>query len=83
MTNKTNKPVHTISVGNGIFASIWKNEGKHGPIYPITVERRYRDSEGEWQSSHSMTGSQALAAAKAYELAFEYTAVVLKAKDED
>ena len=83
MTKQTNKPVHKISAGNGITASIWKNDGKHGSVYSITVERRYRNSEDEWHSTNSMTGAQALIAAKAYELAYEYTVVVLKAKGEE
>ena len=61
-------PVAKIRV-DLINASIWKNQTDKGTFYNVTFESRYRDSEGNWKSSHSYTANDLLALAKAADLA--------------
>jgi hypothetical protein len=63
-----NPPVAKVRV-DLINASIWKNKTDKGTFYNVTFESRYRDSEGNWKSSHSYTASDLLALAKAADLA--------------
>lgn len=71
MTNETNKPIHKISVGSGITASIWENSTDNGVLYAVDVERRYKDGE-VWKTSKTYVGGQILLVSKAYDLAFDY-----------
>lgn len=48
------KPVEKHSDG-AVTASIWKNSGANGEFHTVTFERRYKDKDGNWQSSHSYT----------------------------
>jgi len=63
-----NAPVDKVRVGL-ITASIWENPTDNGTFHNITFERRYRDSEGNWKSSHSYNAEDLLALAKAADLA--------------
>ena len=61
-------PVAKVRVGL-ITASIWERNSESGMFYSVSFERRYRDSEGNWQSSHSYDAQDLLALAKAADLA--------------
>ena len=63
-----NAPVDKVRVGL-ITASIWENLTDKGTFHNITFERRYRDAEGNWKSSHSYSADDLLALAKAADLA--------------
>jgi hypothetical protein len=45
------KPVHRIS-HRGIAVAIWKNEGKKGTFYSVTLKHRIKQGE-EWKDSYS------------------------------
>lgn len=45
------KPAHKIQ-HRGIAVAIWKNDGKNGPFYSVTLSRRYKQGE-EWKESAS------------------------------
>lgn len=45
------KPAHKIQ-HRGIAVTIWKNDGKNGPWYSVTLSRRYKQGE-EWKESYS------------------------------
>jgi len=66
--NKGNPPVTKIRVGL-ITATVWERALEQGTFYAVTFERRYRDSEGEWQTAHSFDTQDLLAVAKAADLA--------------
>ena len=74
-TNESKKPIHKISVGNGVTASIWENPTNNGILHAVHVERRYKDGE-EWKTSNSFVGSQVLLVSKAYSLAFDYITAI-------
>ena len=46
------RPVATIVVGK-IRANIWQTVNERGTFHRITLERRYRDKDGKWQSARS------------------------------
>jgi hypothetical protein len=61
-------PVDKVRVGL-ITASIWANETEKGTFHNVTFERRYRDGDGNWKSSHSYNADDLLSLAKAADLA--------------
>ena len=60
-------PFGKISVGL-INASIWKNTNDKGSFYNVTFENRYRDKEGNWNTSHSYGIDDLLPLAKLIDL---------------
>ena len=50
---KKNPPVQEFKAG-GIRAKIWKNPGKEGSYYTVSLERSYKDKEGNWQTTQSL-----------------------------
>ena len=68
MTTNT-KPTDHVRLG-AIQAAIWRNTDTEGRVrFGVTFERRYRDSEGNWQSSDSYGRDELLTLAKAADLA--------------
>ena len=66
-----NKPIKKFAAG-AISASVWKNEMKDGSVvHAVSIERRYQDKEGDWQSTNNMRMNDLpkvrLLADKAYE----------------
>lgn len=52
--NMDNKPIKKFGAGV-ISASIWKNKLKDESIvFGVTIERRYQDKEGDWQSTNNL-----------------------------
>ncbi len=67
-----NAPIKRIAVGNGIKASIWKNESKdNGSWFSVTISRTYRDND-EFKDTPSFRRDDLLFVAKASELAFSW-----------
>ena len=54
MSKSTNTPAHDIRYG-AIRVAIWENQSESGPFYATTLERFYRDKDGNPQSGHSFT----------------------------
>ena len=46
--------------GKAIRISVWRNTGQNGSFISLRLERRFKDKNGEWQSSNSLTVPQAL-----------------------
>ena len=61
-------PVAKLRIGL-LSASIWERTADTGTFHSVTFERRYRDGEGNWKSSHSYTSNDLLALGKAADLA--------------
>ncbi len=69
MATTTNKPTDQIRLGI-IQAAIWRNEDSEGrPRFQVTLERLYRDEEGNWKSSGSFGRDELLTLAKVADLA--------------
>jgi hypothetical protein len=67
-TETKQAPVAKVRVGL-ISGSIWENKTEKGTFYNVTFERRYRDGEGNWQTTHSYSTSDILELAKCADLA--------------
>lgn len=63
-----NPPVAKVRIGL-ITGSIWQRSSEQGSFYAVTFERRYRDGEGNWKSSHSYDTQDLLTLAKVADLA--------------
>ena len=71
---KTNKPEATFRAGV-LSATVWKNErqkdGKSFVTYSVSLDRRYQDRTGTWQSTRNFQANDlprvALLVGKAYE----------------
>ena len=42
---------------NGVVLSVWENEGSKGPFHTFTMQRVYKDSEGNWKTSTTLRNS--------------------------
>jgi hypothetical protein len=61
-------PVARIRLGL-LTASIWERVQLNGTFYSVTIDRRYRDSKGEWHTTHSFDKANLLTLAKLVDLA--------------
>lgn len=61
-------PIAKVRVGL-ITGSIWERQSEQGSFYAVSFERRYRDAEGNWKSSHSYDTGDLLALSKLADLA--------------
>jgi hypothetical protein len=77
MSDKKSPPVAKVSVGT-ISAAIWRNESQGRTFYSTTFESRYKDDQGNWQTSDSYNQMDLLALAKCADLAFNEIAALRK-----
>lgn len=67
-----NVPVHTVRVGS-IKVAIWRNSTQNGGhMYNSTLVRSYKNQQGEWAESGSLSRDDLLVAAKALDLAHTF-----------
>ncbi len=65
-------PIKKFSVG-GVQVAIWENEGKEGTQFnSVSLDRRYMDKEGNWQSTNSLKKNDLPKAILALQKAYEY-----------
>ena len=91
MTNgRDNKPVRKFQAG-AISAALWPNkmtlrDGRQIETLSVTLDRRYKDSDGEWKSSGSLREADIpkalLVLAKAYEFLTARAEGIADASDE-
>jgi len=62
-----NKPVHTVRIGT-TRASVWKNEGKKGTWFNVSVTRSYLDGN-DWKETSQFRPDDLLVLAKVADLA--------------
>ena len=86
MTNTNgngNRPMHKIAVG-ACGAAIWDNKLPDGRnMERITIDRRYKDKEGEWQSTGSFNTSDLPRLILALQEAYKWLAMKKRPEDED
>lgn len=69
MNDTSKKPAAKVTL-YPITAAVWRNESKEGEtFYSVTLERSYRDRDGNWKSSSSFNGDELLLLAKVADLA--------------
>ena len=75
MANGNTKPIKKFGCG-GVSAAVWKNnrirqDGSELTTHSVTLDRRYKDKDGVWQSSSSLQSNDVpkaiLVLSKAYE----------------
>ena len=66
-----NIPVHTVRVGP-IKVAVWKNSTTNGFMFNSTLVRSYKNQQGEWAESNSLSRDDLLVAAKALDLAHTF-----------
>ena len=73
MANK--KPIKKFQAGQ-VCASIWENEvtidGRNVTMLKTSIERRYKDRDGNWQSSNSLSQNEIPKAVLVLNKAFEW-----------
>ena len=53
MTNNTNnKPVKQFRIGL-ISAAVWRREAGGNTFHSVTIDRSYKDEDGNWQRTNS------------------------------
>lgn len=68
---KSNRPT-VIKVGRGIRAKLWRNSGKNGAWFNVTITRTYKDDDGDLHDSNSFSRDDLLQVAYAAQKSFEY-----------
>ena len=69
-SGSTNQPEMKFRAG-GICATVWKNQGEKGAYNTISLERSYKDKNGQWQKSNSFRVNDLPKAAVVLNKAFE------------
>lgn len=76
-----NQPVQEIRMGL-IKAVVWANPTKsNGIMHNVTLSRVYRDTNGDWQETHSLGRNDLLLAAKVLDAA--HTFICRKEQERD
>ena len=65
-------PVKKFRVG-AVSCAVWQNDGKDGSkFFSVTMERRYKDKEGNWKSTNSLGVNDLPKAVLVLQKAFEF-----------
>lgn len=64
-----NKPVHKIKFG-AVNGAIWQNE--QFETQSVTLERNYKDAEGNWKSTNSLRANDLPAASLVLNRCYEW-----------
>lgn len=84
MSGKNGKPIKKLSAG-GVQAAVWqntrkRNDGEEYKEYSVSLDRSYKDKNGEWQSTSSLRESDIPKAALLLNQAYEF--IVMKPGDD-
>lgn len=84
MANEKNMPEKKFSTG-AITATVWKNktktkEGDETEFRKVTFDRRYKDKDGEWQSTNNLRLNDLPKAVIVLQKAYEY--ILFRASNE-
>lgn len=63
------KPELTIRLGD-LRCVIWRNSSENGPRFSAQLKRTYKDKDGKYHDTDSLSGAELLVAAKALEHAY-------------
>jgi hypothetical protein len=72
--DNTNNVLKHIRVG-GVEATIWKNENGGKTSFSVSLQRSYKDRNGEWKRTHSFRQNDLPKALLALQKAFEHIAL--------
>jgi hypothetical protein len=74
MENTNGNVVKHIKVG-GVVATIWRNENGGKEYLSVSLDRSYKDRNGEWKKTHSLRQNDLPKALLALQKAFEHVAL--------
>lgn len=79
MDTVENKPVRRFQSGR-ITASVWRNvrkldTGEDATMFSVSLDKRYRDNEGNWQGSSSLCMNEIPRAVIVLNKAYEFLAM--------
>lgn len=75
----SNKPAATFRDGT-LKATVWKNSSDKGDFYSVDLVRGYKDNDGNWKDSTSLSGSDLLRAANLLQSTYN---AILNKRDRD
>lgn len=81
MARLTGSKPTRIKAGRGVVAKLWKNSGKNGDWYNVTITRVYTDDAGEFHDSDNFSRDDLLQVAYAANKAFDF--IVSQTGDDD
>ena len=67
----SNQPEKKFRAG-AVSATVWKNQGEKGSYNTISLERGYKDKQGQWQKASSLRLNDLPRAAVVLEEAYKY-----------
>lgn len=76
----SNQPIHVVRFG-AVRACVWPNDDGERTWYQVTVNRLYKDQEGQWRSAESFGYAHLLPLAKALDSAHSWIAERLASSD--
>jgi len=84
---ETNKPEKHFKFG-GVRATVWCDVrksagGKSFKSRSVTLDRAYKDADGEWKNTHSLKEGDILKAMTALQQAFEFMTQKSDGEDEE
>ena len=69
------QPIKKIQSGT-IQAAVWRNNSKEGnEFFSVSLDKRYKDAKGEWQSSSSFKPNDLPKAVLVLQKAYEFIAL--------
>jgi hypothetical protein len=80
MTNGNTKPIKKYQAGS-VNLAVWKNayvaakDGHEGVTYSVTLERRYKDQTGTWQSTSTFHVNDIPKASLLLQKAYEFISI--------
>jgi hypothetical protein len=74
MENTNGNVLRHIRVG-GVEATVWKNVYGEKTSFSVTLQRNYKDKNGEWKTTYSLRQNDLPKALLALQKAFEHVAL--------
>ena len=70
------KPIKKFRIGF-IQAAVWKNDGTNNPFYTVTLQRSYKDDNGQLQNTEQLGAADLLNAAELLKRAEQHIATLV------
>ena len=80
-TEEKTKPVHNIRAGS-VKASIWENKTDKGSFFSVSIQRSYKDADGQWQNSDSYPLNDLQKLALVAQKSFEWILIERKSEEQ-
>ncbi len=68
------KPAHQVRIGGRIQGTVWRNEGKDGPWFSVSITRSYKDGQNNWKQAATFGRDDLLVVAEVARLCWLFIA---------